>query len=104
MWFFLTDLGEHKVILGYSWFAAMQPKIDWKNGWIDESQLPIILRTENSVKATYLLQQVNVLHPMHKDQYFLGKVTIGQVTKEELKGVLVEYEWHSKIFSEEESQ
>ena len=29
MRFFLTDLGEQKVILGYPWFAAMQPKIDW---------------------------------------------------------------------------
>jgi len=28
--FFLSDLGEHKAILGYSWFAAVQPKIDWK--------------------------------------------------------------------------
>jgi len=28
--FFLSDLGEHKAILGYSWFAAIQPKIDWK--------------------------------------------------------------------------
>jgi hypothetical protein len=30
MRFFLTDLGEHKAILGYSWFAAIQPKINWK--------------------------------------------------------------------------
>jgi len=29
MRFFLADLGEHKVILGYPWFAANQPKIDW---------------------------------------------------------------------------
>ena len=28
--FFLTHLGEHKAILGYPWFAANQPKIDWK--------------------------------------------------------------------------
>jgi hypothetical protein len=28
MRFFLTDLGKHKAILGYSWFMAMQPKID----------------------------------------------------------------------------
>ena len=40
--FFLTDLGENKAILGYSWFAATQLKIDWKRGWIDSSQLPII--------------------------------------------------------------
>jgi hypothetical protein len=54
MWFFLMDLREHKAILGYLWFAAMQPKIDWKNGWINESQLLIILQIENSAKATYL--------------------------------------------------
>jgi hypothetical protein len=101
---FLTDLGEYKAILGYLWFVAMQPKIDWKNRWIDESQLPIIFRTDNSAKATYLPQQVNVLCPIHTDWYFLGKVTIGQATKEELKGVPAEYEWHVKIFSEEESQ
>jgi hypothetical protein len=41
--FFLSDLEEHKVILGYLWFAAMQPKIDWKRGWIDHSQLLIVL-------------------------------------------------------------
>ena len=29
MHFFLTDMGDHKVILGYPWFAANQPKIDW---------------------------------------------------------------------------
>jgi len=41
--FFLSDLGEHKAILGYPWFVAVQPKINWKRGWIDSSQLPIIL-------------------------------------------------------------
>lgn len=30
--FFLTELGEHKVILGYPWFTAVQPKIDWCQG------------------------------------------------------------------------
>ncbi len=34
MRFFLTQLGEHKAILGYLWFAAVQPKIDWRRGWI----------------------------------------------------------------------
>ena len=46
--FFLTDLGENKAILGYSWFATTQPKIDWKRGWIDSSQLPIIFRAPNA--------------------------------------------------------
>jgi hypothetical protein len=36
--FFLLDLGEHKAILGYPWFADTQPRIDWKKGWIDICQ------------------------------------------------------------------
>jgi hypothetical protein len=52
--FFLSDLGEHKVILRYPWFAATQPRIDWKKGWIDHSQLPIVLRAPNVQKATFV--------------------------------------------------
>ena len=28
--FFLMDLGDNKAILGYPWFAAVQPRIAWK--------------------------------------------------------------------------
>ena len=52
--FFLSDLGEHKVILGYPWFAATQPRINWKKGWINHSQLPIVLRAPNAQKATFV--------------------------------------------------
>ena len=27
--YFLSNLGDSRVILGYPWFAAAQPKIDW---------------------------------------------------------------------------
>ena len=27
--FFLTDIGNQKLILGYPWFTATQPNIDW---------------------------------------------------------------------------
>jgi hypothetical protein len=30
--YFLLDLGNNKVILGYPWFAAAQPKVDWAKG------------------------------------------------------------------------
>jgi len=49
--FFLMDLGDNKAILGYPWFAAVQPRIDWKKGWVDHSQLPIIFQVPNAVKA-----------------------------------------------------
>ena len=51
--FFLSDLGEQKAILGYPWFTAFQPRIDWKRGWINTTQLPVILSAPNATKAKY---------------------------------------------------
>src|SRR5713101_4254977 len=51
--YFLTDLGNHKVILGYPWFAMAQLKIDWARGWIDHSQLPIVLRAADAAMAQF---------------------------------------------------
>jgi hypothetical protein len=51
--FFLSELGENKMILGYPWFAAVQPNIDWKRGWIDHTQLPIIVRAPDAAKAIF---------------------------------------------------
>ena len=52
--FFLTDIGERDIILGYPWFAAVQPNIDWKRGWIATEQLPVILRTSDAGKAKFI--------------------------------------------------
>lgn len=54
MRFFLTDLGPQQMILGYPWFTAMQPKIDWAKGWIDHTQLPVVIRTPNSQQAAFV--------------------------------------------------
>ncbi len=58
--FYLTELGEQKAILGYPWFAAVQPKIDWKRGWINHTQLPVILRANNVKKAIFIPRQQNI--------------------------------------------
>ena len=103
--FFLTDLGENKAILGYSWFAATQPRIDWKRGWIDSSQLPIIFRADNAKKARFMPRTTNIPRTRpYRDQYFIGKVTIGATATEEKPNVPDEYRRHAKIFSERESQ
>src|ERR1700747_588888 len=54
MRFFLTDLGKNHIILGYPWFAAFQPNINWARGWIDHAQLPLILRTSDATRARFL--------------------------------------------------
>ena len=49
--FFLTNIGQSKVILGYPWMVAVQPRIDWKKGWIDHAQLPVVLHTLDAHQA-----------------------------------------------------
>ena len=104
LWFFLTDLGEHKAILGYPWFAAVQPKIDWKRGWIDHTQLPIIFRAPNAQKAIFGHRNQNFPRTTPSDRYFIGKVTIGTPKDDAAPKLPTEYQRHSKIFSESESQ
>jgi hypothetical protein len=50
--FFLTDIGDRDIILGYPWFAAIQPNIDWARGWIATEQLPVILKTIDAGKSS----------------------------------------------------
>jgi hypothetical protein len=76
LWFFLLDLGEHKAILGYSWLAVVQPNINWKKGWIDHTQLPIILQALNAQKATFTPRTKNIPHTKLEVKYFIGRVTI----------------------------
>ncbi len=106
MRFFLTDLGDHKAILGYPWFAANQPRIDWKRGWIDHSQLPIIARAANAGRATFGHRLTNHPTPSRMtDRHFIGRVTIGLSSSEPDNDTLpAEYQRHKKIFSEAASQ
>ncbi len=55
--YFLSNLGDSRVILGYPWFTVAQPKINWARGWIAHNQLPIILRSVDATKAWFLPHQ-----------------------------------------------
>ncbi len=103
MRFFLMELGEHKAILGYPWFAATQPKINWKRGWIDHTQLPIVLKASNTAKAHFLPRSVNQPRIIHWEQILLCRTSpiIAATTETSLPH---KYAKHEKVFSEEKSQ
>ena len=65
--FFLSDLGGQKAILGYPWFADVQPRIDWKRGWIDQQHLPIILKSANARRAKFLSKKENRPRPVDQN-------------------------------------
>ncbi len=104
MRFFLMQLGEHKAILGYPWFVAIQPKIDWRRGWIDHTQLPIIFKALDTAKAQFIPRTVNKPCPTRADQILLCKAIIGTAQETDKTKIPQEYTKHSKVFSKEQSQ
>ncbi len=104
MRFFLTQLGEHKAILGYPWFAAVQPKIDWRRGWIDHTQLPIVFKANDAAKARFMPRTVNKPRPTSIERIILCRAMIGTTQEMSNPKIPSEYAKHSKVFSEEKSQ
>src|SRR6266702_4247481 len=45
--FLITNIGNEDIILGYPWMAAFEPQFSWKNGVINEKELPVILQSVN---------------------------------------------------------
>ena len=118
--FFLTNIGERKIILGYPWFTAIQPNINWAWGWIATEQLPVILQTPDARQAHFVPRQHNVPrqspnYVMHvafvmflDSQMKIKQTLASQLAKQEQKQVKVEllkgYWCHHHVFSEKESQ
>ena len=129
--FFLTDIGDQKLILGYPWFTATQPNIDWAWGWIKAEQLPLILHASERKKvcigecSTTPAGRHTVRHPYvptngsiymawvqlsGKGPSTLKKQTLASKLAEQVgsqKGsreIPAKYQWHSHVFSEEVAQ
>ena len=45
MRFLITDIGREDVLLGYPWLAAYEPRFSWRHRTIDETHLPVVLKT-----------------------------------------------------------
>src|SRR5229473_3540347 len=76
MRFFLSDLGNHQLILGYPWFALKQPKINWARGWIDETHLPIVISTPNTHLAIFTARTIKRYKPSpRKETTYMAHVS-----------------------------
>ena len=129
--FFLTDIGNQKLILGYPWFTATQPNINWAQGWIEADQLLLIICTPEKKKvhigkcSTMPMGRHTIRHPYMpaNGSLYVAQIRIageGSSTskKQTLTSKLAEqaglqkgsgeipakYQWHSHVFSEEVAQ
>ena len=126
--FFFTDIGNQKLILGYPWFAATQPNIDWAWGWIKAEQLPLIICVPEKKKvhigecnvtpagrctvkhpytpansSLYVAQiQIPGEGPSTSKKQTLASKLVEQAGSQKGSGEIpAEYQQHSHIFSEE---
>jgi len=118
MRFFLMDMGDHRVILGYPWFAANQPKIDWARGWIDTMQLPLIIHSTNMLKVQFSPSTHDLPDPTEEEILYIRRIHIEpRIARQTMSSTLVEendkphldpipieYRRHHKVFSEEVAQ
>jgi hypothetical protein len=97
MRFFLTNLGEQKVILGYPWFAAVQPIINWAKGWIAYKQLPVVIKARIQQRPT----KIHTAAAADR-QMLASKLAEKHVAKS--LPIPKEYRRHAFVFSEVESR
>jgi hypothetical protein len=107
MRFFLTHLGRNPLILGYPWFAGMEPRITWSKGWINYDQLPIMFTPITTPAEGAPPQRIKrlVIAALTADrrQTLASKLAEHHDT---LKDVSLpkEYQQHAQVFSEEKAQ
>jgi hypothetical protein len=124
MRFLVTDLGLEDLILGYPWLAYFEPKFSWREGVIDTTHLPIIIRslswhqtTQTIVSSATVARIVtDPLNNQEKDQivqelekeYSSGRGMATQFAQDaqqytQMVEIPPEYQRHAKVFDEEAS-
>jgi hypothetical protein len=104
--FFVTNLGKDRIILGYPWFEAFNPKIDWKEGKLLGPRME--LKTTGAVSQ----EHVNQAYEIRRLAMELRKTTIAQKMAEAFHTdkpktetpIPPEYRRHVKVFSEQEAE
>jgi hypothetical protein len=95
------------MILGYPWFTAVQPKIDWAKGWIDYTQLPIVISIPKRPSALLhimtALKKRNPLQLRHTRQTKASELVEQSKPKEAAK-LPLQYQKYTPMFSEWHAQ
>jgi hypothetical protein len=99
--FFLSNLGENKVILGYPWFAAFQPRINWKRGSIDHGQLPIIFHSTDAPQARFLSHWINKPRTIQTNKIYICRLVADPKETLDNPNIPSQYCIYLRVFSEE---
>ena len=122
--FLITNLGKDKVILGYPWFTAFEPKIRWREATLEEEYQPVVITMINTheetiesaiwVLETYGLDEEAWEQMMDEEEPYIAirkTTTASELAQKAMDHTIktfeqmvpVQYHRHHKVFSEEAS-
>ncbi len=113
MRFLITNIGHEDVVLGYPWLAAYEPKFSWKYATIDETTLPVVLRSINpqtnleAITAPTNSEKEEIVAKLELQSSIKTTATELAIQAQQYttkKEIPKEYEGFTKVFSEEESK
>ncbi len=105
--FLVTNIGNEDIILGYPWMATFEPQFVWKNGVINEKELPIILWSVNPFipgRDPVIAQVEGSDNNFHIQATTSTELAIKAQQYTKKVEVPAEYRQFAKVFSEEESK
>src|SRR5882762_3035834 len=121
MRFLITDLRIEDVILGYPWLSTFEPQFSWKDGAIDTTLLPVVIRSLDwhtltlrpTIRSTRIGRTVTEEAKQKIVDILTGESQIGSIATDlaikveqymEKVKVLEKYQQHHHVFSEEAAQ
>jgi len=105
--FLVTNIGSEDIVLGYPWMATFEPKFTWKNGVINEQELPIILQSVNPFipgKSSIIARAKGPDDKSRISAMTSTELAIKAQQYTQKVEVPTEYQKFAKVFSEEESK
>jgi hypothetical protein len=100
-WFYVTNLGQDRVILGYPWLREFNPEIDWKEGRLIGEEVK--LKEIGIAWEEYKKWQTKI-HKTHfaQDWAIEGREQWQQESVE-ARGIPKEYQWHHRVFLDQQA-
>ena len=117
MQFLITDLGLKDMILGYPWLAAFEPRIYWKSAVLDDTHLPVVIRSLNQKgreDATVIsqglteVQKEDIITQLNPRSHLYATISteLAQKACQYTKAVTnpPHFQHFAKVFNEQEAQ
>jgi Retroviral aspartyl protease len=99
--FYVTNLGQDRIILGYPWLREFNPEIDWEEGTLVGDR--VRLEEIGIAWEGYRQQQIKIRKTHFAQDWAIQAKDQRQQESVEEQGIPEEYQRHHKVFSDQQA-